>query len=245
MPKRKIIVLQNDDAWNRYLIEAFEDTPSTPEITTNVAQALPLIRQGKPEVVFINVNLLTQPLAAALQMHRSSNDPFRAFALGASLKAAFPYPFDHSFDGPPPSLHEFQKELTQHLPLPNPIKLLVVDDEQGVWEVFHDYFDHRTSPAFVVETARNGNDAEKKIAKEAPHVLVLDIKMPERDGRELYRDLRQKDACPPTIIFFDLVSSEEVLEIRKWGSPALIEKGARASAMPEMAALIKKLAYFG
>jgi len=246
MPKRRLIVLQNDQAWNDYLIEAFNDTPSTPEIVTSAAAAPPLIRQGNPDVVFANPSLLTAPLTAALRMHRTSNADFRVFRLGfSSAASASIYPFDDSFNEIPPSLYDFQKQLAHHLPLPDPIRLLIVDDEPGVGEIFQDYFDHRTQPTFIVETAKNGVEAEVKTQKQPPHVLILDIKMPERDGRELYRELRRRETAPPTIVFFDLVSSDEVLEIRKWGSPAFVEKGSRSSAMPEMAALIKKLTYFG
>lgn len=245
MPKRRLIVLQNDQAWSNYLIEAFNDTPSTPEIVTSAAAALPVIRQGKPDVVFANPSLLTAPLTAALRMHRTSNADFRVFRLGFNPESAALYPFDDSFNEIPPGLFDFQKQLAHHLPLPDPIRLLIVDDEPDIGEIFRDYFDHRTQPTFLVETAKNGLEAEEKIQKQPPDVLILDIKMPERDGRELYRELRRKESAPPTIIFFDLVSSDEVLEIRKWGSPAFVEKGSRSSAMPEMSALVKKLAYFG
>lgn len=245
MPKRRIVVIQNDQAWNDYLIEAFNDTPSEPEIFTTAQAALPVIRQGNPDVVFANASLLTAPLVAALRMHRTANADFRAFRLGFNAESASAYPFNDSFNEIPPTLYDFQKQLAPNLPLPEPVRLLIVDDEPGVGEIFRDYFDHRTKPIFIVETAQNGLEADEKIRKACPDVLILDIKMPQRDGRELYRGLKQKGSAPPTIIFFDLVSSEEVLEIRKWGNPAFVEKGSRSSAMPEMAALIKKLAFFG
>lgn len=245
MPKRRVVVIQNNQAWSDYLIEAFNDTPSTPEIVTGAAAALPVIRQGNPDVVFINPSLLTAPLTAALRMHRTSNANFRVFRLGFHPESASLYPFDDSFSEIPPSLYDFQKQLAHHLPLPDPIRLLIVDDEPDIGEIFRDYFDHRTQPTFIVETAKNGLEADEKIQKQPPDVLILDIKMPERDGRELYRELRRRGTAPPTIIFFDLVSSDEVLEIRKCGSPAFVEKGSRSSAMPEMSALVKKLTYFG
>lgn len=76
--------------------------------------------------------------------------------------------------------------------------------------------------------------------------MVMDIKMPVKDGRQLYRDLKEKDKLPPTIVFCDLIAPEEVLYFRQWGTrPAFVEKGAPSSSMPAMAALIKKLSYFG
>ena len=245
MPKRKIIILQDEESWSHYLQEAFEDTSSSLVIGQSTQEALPLIRQGQPDVVFLNAKFLTQPLVAALRMHQSANAQFRVFRLDSAPEARSLYPFDDGFNEIPATLYDFQKQLVQHLPLPDPIRLLVVDDEPEVGEVFRDYFEHRTHPTFVVETAPDGVEAEKKIQSSPPHVLILDIKMPERDGRELYRELKNRGETLPTIIFLDLVSSEEVLEIRKWGNPAFVEKGSRSSSMPEMASLIKKLAYFG
>lgn len=248
MPKRRIIVLHRDEAWQQYLREAFEDTPSTPEAVRTAEEALPLIRQGNPDAVFASPHLLTQPLAAALRMHRTSNADFRAFRLGPSPEATSSHLsdlFDDGFDEIPPTLYDFQKKLSQHLPLPDPVRLLVVDDEPEIGELFRDYFDHRTHPSFIVETARDGAEGFDQVKRSPPHVLISDIKMPQKDGRELFRDLKTKNLLPPTIVFFDAVSADEVLEIRQYGSPAFVEKGSRSSGMPEMAVLIKKIAYFG
>ena len=245
MPRRRIIVLQDDKDWNQYLIEAFEDTPSTPEIVPSAQKALPLIRQGNPDVVFTHPKLLTQPLIAALKAHRSSHAEFKIFRLGPISDSPPPYPFDEGFDEIPPTLFDFQKRLVQHLPLPNPLRILVIDDEPEIGEIFRDYLENRTEPAFIVETARDGLEGAKKLEGASPDVLILDIKMPKKDGRELYRELKNEGRLPPTIVFFDIVSAEEVLEIRRLGNPAFVEKGSRSSRMPEMSALIKKMAYFG
>ncbi len=244
MPKREVLVVEGNDAWVHYLTEAFEDTISNPRFLRTAAEGLTAIQKGRPDLVFAASELLTRPVVAALQMHRSSNGNFRAFRLGSPLAKISGYPFEDGFDEIPP-LTEFHRRLVQHLPLPDPIRILVVDDEPGVRQMFVDYFDGRTGPRFMVETAENGARGEERIRRERPEVLILDIKMPEKDGRELYRDLKKEGILPPTIIFFDIVSAEEVLEIQRWGRPAFVEKGSGSSAMPEMAALIKKLAYFG
>ncbi len=244
MAKRRIVVLQNDQEWIDYLLEAFDDTPSTPEAAKSPQEALDLVRRGNPDVVFASPGLLTKPVTAALQAHRASNADFRVFSLGKT-EGPSAYPFDGVFEGMSESIRDFEKKLAPHLPLPAQIHLLVVDDQPGIGEMFRDYFDHRTDPQFIVETALNGLEAEKKIEKQFPDVMVLDIKMPEKDGRELFRELKQKGKLPPTIVFCDLIASEEILYFRKWGNPAFIEKGAHTSTPPALAALIKKIAYFG
>ena len=245
MPKRRIVVLSHDEAWNRYLVEAFEDTPSHPEILKSAQEAAPILRKGSVDVVFANADLLSPPCVVALQMHRSSSSSFRAFSLGWGSHSITSFAFDERFGEAPPPLSEFQKKVATHLPLPDPLRVLVVDDEPEIGGAFKEYFEGRRNPTFVIETARDGAEGERKIEASPPHVLVLDIKMPVQDGRELYRELKKKDKLPPTIVFFDAISADEVLEIRRWGNPAFVEKGAHSSAMPELAALVKKIAYFG
>lgn len=248
MPKRKIFVLQSDDRWNQFLIEAFEDTPSTPEILRTSEEALPKIRQEKPDAVFANPELITRPLGAALRMHKTSNGSFRMFQLGLSggkEKSSISDLFDDAFPGAPPSLHEFQKKLSQHLPLPDPLRILVVDEKPEVIERFREFLDRRRGPAFVVEGARDTREAVKRLEKESLHVLVLDPKIAGEDGREFYRELKEEGKLPPTLLFFEALSAERVLEIRRWGKAALVEKGSPSSALPEMTTLIQKIAYFG
>lgn len=243
MPKRPVFVIQNDENWNEFLIEAFEDTPSTPQIARSVQEALPLIQRGHPDVVLANSSLLSRPLIAALQMHRSSNANFRTFQLGPIPEGSLPFRFDGRFDSLP-SLSDFQKGLSEHLPSPEILRILVVDDSPEIRQMFKDYFEDRNHPRFVVTTATNGLEGEREIGKSLPDVLILDVKMPECDGRTLYRRLQENGTLIPTVVFFDSVSAEEVLEIRRSGRAAFVEKGSRVSGMPEMAALIKKLAYF-
>lgn len=243
MPKRQVSVIQNDENWNEFLIEAFEDTPSIPQIARSTQEALPLIQRGHPDVVLANSGLLSRPLIAALQMHRSLNTDFRTFQLGSAPEGSFPFGFDGRFDHLP-SLSDFQKTLSEHLPLPETLRILVVDDSPEIRQMFKDYFEDRNHPKFVVTTAKNGLEGESEIGKSLPDILILDVKMPECDGRTLYRQLQKSGTTIPTIVFFDSVSAEEVLEIRRSGRAAFVEKGSGVSGMPEMAALIKKLAYF-
>lgn len=225
-------------------MEAFEDTRSKPQVCSSGQRALSLFRKQNPDVVFVNPGILNPPLAAALKTLQASRPDFRLFGTGPPSEKSGGFLFDECFDALP-SLSDFQKLLSRHLPVPDPLRLLVVDNEPEIGEVYRDYFDHRTQPAFLVELARDGVEGEERIKKNPPDVLILDIKMPRKDGRELYGDLKKNGLLPPTIVFFDVVSADEVIEIRRLGNPAFVEKGSAASALPEMAALIQKIAYFG
>ncbi len=68
-----------------------------------------------------------------------------------------------------------------------PLTLLVVDDDLGIRVAVGDYLE---SLGYAVTTAANGKLALDAIAQIHPHLLVLDISMPEMSGYELVRQVR-------------------------------------------------------
>ena len=243
MPKRRVVVLTEDKDWICYLKEVFEDTLSVPEVPRNPQEGLNLVRQNNIDIVFASPNLVTQPVAAALLTQRTSNRSFRVFSLGLTNGRMKTYPFDEQFEEIP-SFATFYKMMSSKLAFDSTINILIIDDEKQICEAFREYLTHQINPSFSVSTACDGSDAEKKIKNKTPDVIILDIKMPEKDGRELYKELQRQHKNIATIVFFDSVSADEVIEIKKHGNPAFIEKGSRSSALPEMTALIIKMAYF-
>jgi DNA-binding NarL/FixJ family response regulator len=68
-----------------------------------------------------------------------------------------------------------------------PLTLLVADDDLGIRVAVGDYLE---SLGYAVTTAANGRLALDAIARIHPHLLVLDISMPEMSGYELVRQVR-------------------------------------------------------
>jgi CheY-like chemotaxis protein len=87
-------------------------------------------------------------------------------------------------------------------------------------------------------------EALKAISGERPDVIILDIKMPVMDGREFYAKLKAEKLEIPVVVFFDSISGEELSEMRRFGNPAVIEKGYKGSSLSDMMSLVKKLVYF-
>src|SRR5437868_1489091 len=52
----------------------------------------------------------------------------------------------------------------------------------------------------VVSTAYDGAAALECIEKEAPHVAILDIALPEMDGYEVARRIREESTDPPRLV---------------------------------------------
>ncbi len=75
--------------------------------------------------------------------------------------------------------------------------ILVVDDEASVVEVVSLYL---RRDGFRVRQARSGMDALEAIRQKPPALLVLDVMLPELDGLEIMRRLRQGGTAPPPVI---------------------------------------------
>jgi two-component system, OmpR family, response regulator len=82
-------------------------------------------------------------------------------------------------------------------------KILIADDDPHIREVVR-FALHKAG--FETCEAGNGADALTRYAKERPDLVVLDILMPEMDGTEVCRRLRQQGATP--IVFLSSKDDE-------------------------------------
>jgi len=76
-------------------------------------------------------------------------------------------------------------------------RILVVDDEEDV-RVLHSRV--LREKGYEVDEARNGQEALQKLGTTAPDLMVLDLMMPEVDGWEVLRRLRDYPDPPPVVI---------------------------------------------
>lgn len=90
------------------------------------------------------------------------------------------------------------------------IKILLVDDEPDILEIVG-Y--NLTSEGYTVSTAENGKQAVKKAKKELPHLVILDVMMPEMDGMEACEKMRNIPELSETIITFLTARGEDYSQV--------------------------------
>lgn len=86
------------------------------------------------------------------------------------------------------------------------IKILLVDDEPDILEIVG-Y--NLTAEGYNVITAENGADAVKKAKKHQPHLIILDVMMPEMDGIEACEQIRAIPELNNTLITFLTARGED------------------------------------
>lgn len=89
-------------------------------------------------------------------------------------------------------------------------KILIVDDEPDILE-FLKY--NLRKEGYEVVTANDGKQAIGVAEREKPHLIVLDIMMPELDGVETCRLLREKKEFDDTPIAFLTARDEDFSQI--------------------------------
>lgn len=78
----------------------------------------------------------------------------------------------------------------------------------------------------VVGEAGNGREAVALVAERQPNVILLDLEMPEMDGVETLRQLRQANSNVRVIVFTAFDTDERILTAVQAGAQGYLLKGA-------------------
>ncbi len=90
------------------------------------------------------------------------------------------------------------------------IKILLVDDEPDILEIVS-Y--NLSSEGYEVFTAKNGIEGVAKAKKKTPHLIILDVMMPEMDGIEACEIIRSTPGLENTIITFLTARGEDYSQV--------------------------------
>lgn len=90
------------------------------------------------------------------------------------------------------------------------IKILLVDDEQDILEIVG-Y--NLSQEGYQIVTASNGKEAIQKAKKELPHLIIMDVMMPEMDGMEACESIRKLPELSNVIITFLTARSEDYSQV--------------------------------
>lgn len=113
-----------------------------------------------------------------------------------------------------------------------PIRVLVVDDSIVVRRLVTEVI-NADADLTVAGTARNGIEALKKVIDLDPDIITLDIEMPEMDGIETLRNLRDLRPKVPVVMFSTLTvrGSEATLDALTLGARDYVAKPANVGSV--------------
>jgi len=106
--------------------------------------------------------------------------------------------------------------------------VLLADDHpvvrQGLWALLESEPDFK-----IVGEATNGRHAIRLVERHKPHVLVLDLLMPEVSGLEVVRQVTRRVPQTRVVIFSMFAEESYILEALRHGASAYVLKDASGS----------------
>jgi excisionase family DNA binding protein len=103
-------------------------------------------------------------------------------------------------------------------------KLLIVDDDQDLVDLMRDTF--ARDGRFDIRTANNGFDAGMQVKEFRPDLVVLDVMLPDINGREVCQRVRTDRTMDSVKILCisGMVDSERIADLRMAGANDFMQK---------------------
>ena len=99
----------------------------------------------------------------------------------------------------------------------NNIKILLVDDEPDILEIVG-Y--NLSNEGYQIIKANNGKEAIRLAKKELPHLIIMDVMMPEMDGMEACENIRKIPELQNVIITFLSARNEDYSQVAAFDAGA-------------------------
>lgn len=103
-------------------------------------------------------------------------------------------------------------------------KVLIVDDDEELVELMRDAFDQ--DGRFDIRTANNGFDAGMLVKEFRPDLVVLDVMLPDINGREVCVRVRSDKSLDEVkiVCISGMIESDKVLDLRDAGANDFLQK---------------------
>lgn len=103
-------------------------------------------------------------------------------------------------------------------------KVLIVDDDEELVELLSDVFERDTR--FDIRTANNGFDAGMLVKEFRPDLVVLDVMLPDINGKEVCQRVRSDDTLEAVkiICISGMVEQDKIADLKAAGANDFMHK---------------------
>ncbi len=117
----------------------------------------------------------------------------------------------------------------------NPIKVLLAEDELSLAQIVRESLETR---GFIVDLAKDGEEAQNRFSAISYDILVLDVMMPKKDGFTLAKEIRESNREIPILFLTAKSQTKDVVEGFEVGGNDYLKK---PFSMEELIVRIKAL----
>ncbi len=112
-----------------------------------------------------------------------------------------------------------------------PDRILVVDDKQSIVEILETAL---REEGYAVSAAYNGAQAFDMIESEDFEVVLCDVRLPDIDGMQVLREIKQRKPAPAVIMITAYGSIENAIESMKLGADDYVTKPFNLNELKEV-----------
>lgn len=110
-------------------------------------------------------------------------------------------------------------------------RILLVDDEIDVCDFMSRFFEERN---FEVSSAASGEEALLAVTRDRPDVILLDIRMKDKNGMEVLKEIKEIDSGAKVIMVTCVDDAEQMTKAKDMGAAAYITKPLVLSDLMEI-----------
>src|ERR1051326_7785241 len=99
--------------------------------------------------------------------------------------------------------------------------VLIIDDEASIRESLQTLLEVE---GFTVDVAGSGEEGLSRIAEQPMDLILLDLALPERNGMEILRDIRDRDPLLPVIMITAYGTVENAVSAMQAGASNFVQK---------------------
>lgn len=94
-------------------------------------------------------------------------------------------------------------------------KILIIDDDKNILTTLEMYLENK---GFEVITASSGEEGLQRFRSETPDLVLLDIKLPDRDGLEILKEITKTGLKTQVLMITAYATIETAVSAVKWGA---------------------------
>lgn len=100
-------------------------------------------------------------------------------------------------------------------------KIMVVDDNTKIQFAFHSLLEKEDC---IIIVAKSGSEAMKKFTRRKPQAVFLDVSLPDSNGLDVLKQLRDLNSSVPIIVISSTAGIEVATKALQMGAFAYLEK---------------------
>lgn len=238
-----VVVIDDDPSLCSLLYDRFRENGFNVVTKSSGMEGLDLVRRRIPDVLFLDILMegmdgvatlkklkemlgTNCPKTVIMSAHDLQGDLDEAIKLGAV-----------DFIRKPLNFEALNATIRKLLDKDKKLKICVVDDDKALCDSLKEIL---AANGYDVDTAYSGNEVVEKIKNEVFKILILDIRLPDINGVEVYERIKKLNSNVGVIFISGYATDENVNEIIQKNNYTYLQKPFEPDNLIKMIENIKE-----